>query len=160
MKLNEDILQIFNKDWALVTAGNGKRFNTMTIGWGGLGTLWSKPVATVYVKPCRYTHEFMDDSEYFTVSFYDEQYKRALGILGSKSGRDCDKVKESGLTPRLLEKGVTFAEAYVTLVCKKIYRQDMDIKQIPQDAIDRYYRGEAPHTMYIGEVIDVVYRER
>lgn len=156
MKLDENILQIFNKDWALITAGDEKRFNTMTIGWGGLGTLWSKPVATVYVKPIRYTHEFLEGNEYFTVSFFDEKYKKSLGVLGTKSGRDCDKVKESGLTPKFLPCGVTFCEAYVTLVCKKIYRQDLDLDAIPQDAKNKYYTGEAPHTMYIGEVVDVV----
>lgn len=159
MKFDENMLQIFNKDWALVTAGDEKRFNTMTIGWGGVGTLWSKPVATVYVKPCRYTHEFLESNEYFTVSFYDEKYKKALGLLGTKSGRDCDKVKESGLSPRFLQHGVTFEQAYVTLVCRKIYRQDMDIDAIPQFAAERYYQSEAPHTMYVGEVTDVVYSD-
>lgn len=156
MKLDENILQIFNKDWALVTAGDEQNFNTMTIGWGGLGTLWSKPVATVYVKPCRYTHEFLERNEYFTISFFDGKHKTALGVLGSKSGRDCDKVALSGLTPRFLAHGVTFCEACTTLVCKKIYRQDLDPNAIPQDARDRYYQSEAPHTMYVGEVVDVV----
>lgn len=156
MKLDENVLQIFNSDWALVTAGDKNKFNTMTIGWGGLGTLWSKPVATVYVKPCRYTHEFLEKNEYFTVSFYDGKYKKALGLLGTKSGRDCDKVAESGLTPRFLPNGVTFDEAYVTLVCRKIYRQDMDLNAIPQFAVDRYYLNEAPHTMYVGEVTQII----
>ena len=156
MKLDENILQIFNKDWALVTAGDKERFNTMTIGWGGLGTLWSKPVATVYVKPIRYTHEFLETNDYFTVAFFDESHKKALGLLGSVSGRDCDKVQQSGLTPRFLPHGVTFCEAYTTLVCKKIYRQDLDLASIPQDAVNRYYQGEAPHTMYIGEVVEIV----
>ncbi len=156
MKLDENVLQIFNSDWALVTAGDKNKFNAMTIGWGGLGTLWSKPVATVYVKPCRYTHEFLERSEYFTVSFYDGKYKKVLGLLGTKSGRDCDKVAESGLTPRFLPNGVTFDEAYVTLVCRKIYRQDMDLNAIPQFAVDRYYLNEAPHTMYVGEVTQVI----
>ncbi len=156
MKLDENILQIFNKDWALVTAGSKDRFNTMTIGWGGLGTLWSKPVATVYVKPIRYTHEFLENNEYFTVGFFDEKYKHSLGVLGTKSGRDCDKVALSGLTPRFLPNGVTFCEAYTTLVCKKIYRQNLDLNAIPQDAIARYYQGEAPHTMYIGEVVEII----
>ena len=71
----------------------------MTISWGGLGTIWNKPVATVYVRNTRYTHEFMDNNEYFTVSFYPEECKSVLGVLGSKSGRDMDKMKETGLTP-------------------------------------------------------------
>lgn len=156
MKLNTEILEIFNKDWALVTAGTKEKYNTMTIGWGGLGTLWSKPVATVYVKPIRYTHEFLDANEYFTVSFFDEQYRKALGHLGTVSGKDCDKVAESGLTPLFLANGVTFAEAYITVVCKKIYRQDMDLAAMPQFAIDRYYQTEEPHTMYVGEVVNVI----
>lgn len=156
MKPELNTLQIFNKDWALVTAGDKQSFNTMTIGWGGLGTLWSKPVATVYVKPCRYTHGFMERNDYFTVSFFDGKYKKELGVLGTKSGRDCDKVALSGLTPRFLPNGVTFCEACTTLVCKKIYRQDLDLNAMPQDAVDRYYQGEAPHTMYIGEVVDII----
>ncbi len=156
MFFDEKTLQLFNKEWALVTAGDKSRFNTMTIGWGGLGTLWSRPVATVYVKPLRYTHQFLDSNPYFCVSFFDERYKKALGLLGSKSGRDCDKVAESGLTPLFLDNGVTFAEAYATLLCKKIYRQDMDLSAIPQFAVDRYYQGEAPHTMYVGEVVQIV----
>lgn len=157
MKPDENSLQIFNKDWALLTAGDKDNFNTMTIGWGGLGTLWSKPVVTVYVKPCRYTHEFAERSEYFTVSFFDGKHKDALGVLGTKSGRDCNKVALSGLTPRFLEHGVTFDEACTTFVCKKIYRQDLDLDAIPQDARDRYYQTEAPHTMYVGEVVEILH---
>ncbi len=157
MQLDENMLQLFNKDWALVTARKGDSFNTMTIGWGGLGTLWSRPVVTVYIKPCRYTHEFMESDDCFTVSFFDQRYRSALALLGSKSGRDCDKVAESGLTPRVLDDGVTFAEAYVTLVCRKIYRQDLDLTAIPDFARDRYYRDEPPHTMYVGEVTDIIH---
>lgn len=156
MQLDTNVLQIFNKDWALVTAGERDHYNTMTIGWGGLGTLWSKPVATVYVKPVRYTHDFLESNDYFTVSFYPEKYVQALGILGTLSGRDGDKVAQSGLTPLFLEHGVTFAEASVTLVCKKIYRQDLDVSAMPKSAVDRYYYNEAPHTMYIGEVVEVI----
>ena len=157
MEFNFDkALDIFHTDWALLTSGDRESYNTMTIGWGGLGTLWSKPVATVYVKPIRYTHEFLERNEYFTVSFFPEKYKKALGLLGSKSGRDCDKVAEAGLTPRYLEHGVTFQEAEVTLVCRKIYRQDMDTQNMPKDVIENYYASEAPHTMYIGEVIGTI----
>lgn len=156
MQLDTNILQIFNKDWALVTAGDENNFNTMTIGWGSLGTLWSKPVATVYVKPIRYTHRFLEANDYFTVSFFGEQHRDALRILGTLSGSDCDKVTKSGLTPQFLPHGVSFCEAEVTIVCKKIYRQDMDLNAIPQDALQRYYQSEAPHTMFIGEVVDII----
>ena len=147
-------LNTFNQDWALVTAGTIDHFNTMTISWGGMGTLWSRPVATVYVKPCRYTHDFMEENDYFTVSFFPEKYRGDLSILGSKSGRDGDKVALTSLTPEAGEHWVTFREAEQVLVCRKIYRQDLDLSAIPEWAVKAHYRTEAPHTMYIGEVID------
>ena len=137
-----------------MTAGTIDHFNTMTISWGGMGTLWSRPVATVYVKPCRYTHDFMEENDYFTVSFFPEKYRGDLSILGSKSGRDGDKVALTSLTPEAGEHWVTFREAEQVLVCRKIYRQDLDLSAIPEWAAKAHYRTEAPHTMYIGEVID------
>lgn len=157
MDFNVNSFKIFDQDWALLTAGTKDHFNAMTISWGGLGTLWSKPVATVYVMPTRYTHEFMDSSEYFTLGFYPDQYRKALGQMGTLSGRNCDKVALSGLTPKALEQAVTFAEAKATLVCRKIYRQDLDTAAMPADVASVYYEKGAPHTMYIGEVVDILY---
>ena len=154
-----EIFDLFDKKWALVTAGDPESFNTMTISWGGLGTLWSRPVATVYVKPVRYTHEFMDSSEYFTVSFFGEEHRKALGLLGSRSGRDCDKVALSGLTPVKCGSSVAFKEAETVLLLKKLYRQDLELSQIPDFAVRTYYGTEAPHTMYIGEVKEIVSAE-
>ena len=126
MDFHANSFDIFDKQWALLTAGTELRFNTMTISWGSLGTLWGKPIVTVYVKPIRYTHDFMEQNDYFTVSFYEKDYRRALEVLGTLSGRDGDKVAKAGLTPKALEHGMTFQEAKVTLLCKKIYRQDLD----------------------------------
>lgn len=156
MDFYADSFDIFNKEWALLTAGKIDRCNTMTISWGGLGTLWGKPVATVYVKPVRYTHEFMEQNEYFTVSFYAGKYRSALSLLGSLSGRDGDKIAKAGLTPKALESAVTFKEAKTTLVCRKIYRQDLDTAQMPAEVVSSYYAEEAAHTMYIGEVVDII----
>lgn len=156
MELNANIFEQFDKKWALLIAGTEGSFNTMTISWGGLGTLWSRPVATVYVKPCRYTYEFMERNDYFTVSFFPEDYKKDLGLLGSKSGRDGDKLALTSLHAKPLENGMGFAEAELTLVCKKLYFQDLDASRIPEDALDRYYKTEAPHRMYIGEVVDII----
>ena len=155
-KFNVDAFKKFDKQWALVTAGSPDRFNTMTVSWGGLGTLWSKPVATVYIKPVRYTHEFMEANDYFTVSFYPEAYRKALTLLGTLSGRDTDKVAQSKLTPVALKHGMTFKEAELTLVCRKIYRQDLDQKAMEAEVIKAYYSEEAPHTMYIGEVVEMI----
>ncbi len=156
MDFNANIFKLFNNEWALVTAGTEGRYNTMTISWGGAGTLWGRPVVTVYVKPVRYTHEFMEANDFFTVSFYPEQYRKALMLLGSASGRDGDKVAKAGLTPKFLDNAVTFAEAHTTLLCKKIYRQDLDLAAMPQSVIEASYKTEAPHTMYIGEVVEMI----
>lgn len=156
MEFNTDIFAQFNNKWALLSAGSMEKHNTMTISWGGMGTLWGKPVVTVYVKPVRYTYQFINDNDYFTVSFYPDQYKKALSLMGKLSGRDVDKDRESGLTVRDLEKAVTYREAEVTLLCKKIYFQDLDRANMPQKAVDMFYKVEEPHRMFIGEVVDII----
>lgn len=150
-----EIFSLFHRKWALLTAGTPERFNTMTVGWGGLGTLWGKPVVTVYVKPIRYTHEFMEESERFTLTFFGEEHRAALSLLGSRSGREGDKIAAAGLTPVFFESGVGFREAQCTIFAKKIYRQDLDRSAIPEDALARYYNGEPAHTLYVGEVTEV-----
>lgn len=150
-----------DQEWALLTAGTKEKYNTMTISWGGMGTIWNKPVVTVYVKPIRYTYEFMENSKYFTISFYDDEYKADLGILGTKSGRDIDKVSLTKLTPHFLGSTVSFKESKLTIVCKKIYFQDLDmnnidIESIPKKDFERFYKNEPIHRMYIGEVIDII----
>ena len=151
-----DAFKVFDEGWALVTAGVQGDFNTMTVSWGGLGTLWSRPAATVYVKKNRYTHQFMEKNDLFTVSFFPESCKKALGWLGSHSGRDGDKVAAAGLTPVYLDGAVTFAEARATLVCRKMYAHDFDVSAVPADAAAAYYKSEPPHTIYIGEVIEII----
>lgn len=156
MEFTTDILSVFDKKWALLTAGTEDNFNTMTISWGGLGTLWGKPVATVYVRTSRYTHDFMDSNGYFTVSFYSEECRKVLGVLGSKSGREIDKMNESGLTPVKVGDSMSFQEAEVTLVCKKLFKQQLDVANIPKDVAKAMYEGQAPHDMYIGEIVDII----
>lgn len=153
MEFNTNIFEQYDKKWALLTAGDKYKFNTMTISWGGLGTLWNKPVATVYVRTSRYTNEFMKDNDYFTVSFYPEEYKKTLGVLGSKSGRDMDKIHESGLTPKEVENGITFAEAEVTLVCRKLISQRLEPENMIPEIAKQFYENEAEHDMYVGEVV-------
>lgn len=148
--------EIFNNTWALISAGPISNHNSMTISWGGMGTLWSKSVTTVYIKPCRYTYKFMEENEYFSLSFFDDEYKKALGVMGSKSGRDVDKDALSGLTPIEHDKVVVYKEAKLTLICKKIYYNDLDINHIPEEVVERYYKIEEPHRMYVGEVIEII----
>ncbi len=151
-----DAYDTFHRSWALVTAGQMDHFNTMTISWGGIGCLWGKPVATVYVRPSRYTYEFMEQYDHFTVSFYPDECHRALGVLGQKSGRDCDKVGLVGFDPVPFGESVTFAQAKTTLLCRKIYWQDLDPDHIPNDIREKHYvEGERLHRIYIGEILAV-----
>lgn len=157
MNFTTDIFEQFDKKWALLTAGTKDKFNTMTISWGGLGTLWGKPVITAYVRQSRYTHEFMDNNDYFTVSFYPEDYKKTLGVLGSKSGRDMDKIHDSGLVAKEYAGTVTFEEAELTLVCKKLFKQTLDVNSMPEDVRKQFYEGQSDHDMFIGEVVEIIH---
>ena len=156
MEFNTDIFAQFDKKWALLCAGSKEHHNTMTISWGGMGTLWGRPVVTVYVKPCRYTYGFMNESDYFTVSFYPEAYKKSLAVMGTKSGRDINKDEVSGLTVRPVGQAVTYKEAEATFLCRKIYWQDLVRENIPQEEIERFYTTEEPHRMFVGEVVEII----
>ena len=156
MRFETEIFSQFKTKWALLTAGDEKSFNTMTISWGGLGTIWGKPVATVYVRTSRYTHEFMDSNDYFTISFYPEDKHEILVVMGAKSGRDIDKMHYKGLTPIKAEASVTFKEAERTIVCRKLFKQRVEVGNIPKDIVEQYYSKDAPHDMYIGEVVAVL----
>lgn len=152
--------EAFHRSWALVTAGEMGHFNTMTVSWGGVGCLWNRQVCTVYVRPSRYTYEFMEQYDHFTVSFYPEEYKKPLGLLGSVSGRDCDKVGKAGFDPIPFGGSVTFAQAKTTFLCKKLYCQDMDPAQVPADVRERFYgEGETYHRIYVGEIVGVLGEE-
>ena len=150
----------FARSWALVTAGEMGNFNTMTVSWGSIGSLWNRQVCTVYIRPSRYTCEFMEQYDFFTVSFYPEECKKALGILGHRSGRDCDKVALAGFDPVPFGGSVTFAQAKTTFLCKKLYSQDMDPAQIPADVEEKFYgEGETYHRIFIGEIVGVLGEE-
>ena len=151
-----DIFTQFDKKWALLCAGTKEHHNTMTISWGGMGTLWSKPVVTVYVKPNRYTYGFMNDNDYFTISFYPEQYRKAMAVMGSVSGRDTNKDEAAGLTPKAAGQVTTYEEAEVTIICRKIYWQDLIRSNIPKEAVEKFYTKERPHRMFVGEVVEII----
>jgi len=158
-----DVFRMFNDRWALVTAGNIEHYNTMTIGWGSLGTIWGPPhngrsIVTVYVSPDRYTHEFLEKNDYFTVSFFPEEYRRDLALLGSRSGRDGDKVALTALTPLAVEHGVDFAQAELTFVCRKLYSHQFEAEKVPEEVHDWIYTRVSPHTMFIGEIVEAIER--
>ena len=159
--LNVDIFRLFNQDWALLTAGSIQDYNAMTISWGQLGSLWGGPgkaknIATVFVKPLRYTFAFMEKQDIFTICWFPKEYRKDLGLLGSKSGRDGDKIAQTALKPKALPQGVGYEQASLTLVCKKIYSQPLQKANIPSDAIAAFYTDEEPHHMYIGEGVSLL----
>lgn len=143
-------------EWGFITAGTIDDFNTMTIAWGQTGTMWWKPVVTAYVVPTRHTYGYVNDNDYFTIQLFPEGHREDLQLLGSRSGRDGDKVAETKLTPVACEHGVTFAEASLTLVCKKLYRQPMETELMPQDVAEQYYAAQPAHEAYIAEIVDVI----
>lgn len=158
-ELNTSPVKMIAEDWALLTAGNLSAFNTMTVSWGGVGELWGKDVAFVFVRPQRYTYEFMENSEYFTLSFFGGEYKKELGICGAKSGRDVDKCKETGLIPMAAEQAVTFEQAKTVLVCRKVAFQDIDPKGFLDASIMDTYAAKDYHRMYVGVIEKVLVAE-
>lgn len=142
----------FNNDWALVTSGTKDKFNSMTISWGSMGTLWFKDIITIYIRPSRYTFELLNSCDTFTISFYDNKYKNELGIFGKYSGRDTNKVELTKFNPIYLEDGITYKEAKETIVLKKIYVQQLD-KNLIVNEDNIYNSDEDEHYMIIGEVI-------
>ena len=140
-------------EWALVTAGDEEASNTMTVSWGGLGVVWGKNVATIYIRPQRYTKEFVDTAERFTLSFYGPEYKEALNVLGSESGRDTDKVAQVGFTPVYLDGTTAYEQADLVLVCRKLYADDIKPERFIDQTCDAdFYPEHDYHTMYIAEV--------
>lgn len=155
--LDQNVFSLIGDQWMLITAGKQDQCNTMTASWGGLGVLWGKPVATVYIRPQRYTLEFVEREDTFTLCFFGEQYRKALALCGSKSGRDVDKVKECGFTVATAEGAPYFEEADLVLVCKKAYWQDMDPTHFLDGEIDsKWYPGKDYHRIFIGEIVEVL----
>ena len=138
--LSENPDRLFRLETALLAAGTPERFNMMTVGWGGLGALWGMPMAAVFVRPSRYTLEFVDQNPLFALSFFGDGQKEALARLGSLSGRDIDKMNDSGLTPTFVDGAPAFSEARLVLVCRKMYRQTMDLSLVTDEYREKISR--------------------
>ena len=146
------------KDMALLTAGTKDKFNSMTIKNAAAGWVWSKEAFIAFVKPERYTWEFVRDNDWFTVSYFPKQMDGIHQVFARKSGRETDKVRETGLTPEFPENEITYKEACEVFVCRKRYMKQLDPVQIPEDVLQRYAKesdiifGE-PHYAVIGEIV-------
>ena len=146
--------ELISKQWMLISAGSANSWNTMTASWGGVGVIWGKPSATCYIRHSRYTKEFVDNNEYFTMTFLQDGHRDALNLLGSKSGSDMDKMHDSGLTPIFVDGQPTFAEAELVLVCRKRCSTEIPPEDIlQQETLDKWYGDKDYHAMYIGEIV-------
>ena len=159
-EITDNTFKLLDKDWMLVTAGNLKHFNTMTASWGHLGIMWNLPTAIVYIRPQRYTYEFTNKYPDYTLTFFPEKFRPALQFCGSRSGRDCNKVAETHLTPIQTERGnVIYEEARLVLECRKIYEDDLKKKNflLPEVAKKHYPKNDF-HKFYMGEIVNVLVR--
>ena len=158
-RLTPEILHVFGRQPPLLTAGDKTGLNTMTIGWCQLGRLWNLPVCTVYVRPERYTYQFMESHDYFTVSILPEEAKKVTALCGSKSGREVDKVKECGFTVAQAQGGAPyFEQADLVFVCRKRMVVPMDPAAMPQDVKEKWYENDY-HIMYWGEIVETLVRK-
>lgn len=153
-ELNENFIDLIGNKWMLVTAKDGEKVNTMTASWGGVGELWNKNVTFTFIRPTRYTYEFVEQGNLFTLSFFDEEYREKLAYLGKVSGRDEDKIGKMGLT--VVKDGDIsyFDEAKYVLVCRKLYKDDIEMENFTdKDFGEKIYAEGNLHRMYVSEIL-------
>lgn len=155
-KIPGNIIKMLSEDWMLITAGTDAGFNMMTASWGGLGYLLEKPVAFCFINPARHTYPLMEKNDTYTLTFYTEAYREVLNYCGTVSGKDKDKVKESGLTPISTPAGSkAFSEAWMIIECRKLISQPLSTESISNEKVREEWLGKQMNKMYIGEIINV-----
>ena len=154
-ELEGNPFQMIDKQWMLITAGNEEKANTMTASWGGLGVLWFKPVSFAFIRPTRYTYEFTEREDAYSLCFFSEEYRDALKLCGTVSGRDRDKIAEAGLTLRYEDGVPYFDEADTVMICRKMAVQDMDPAGFVDPTVEKHYNNDY-HRVYIGEITKVL----
>jgi flavin reductase (DIM6/NTAB) family NADH-FMN oxidoreductase RutF len=159
--ISENAIRLIGSDWMLISAGDKDKFNTMTASWGAIGFMWNKPCVFFFIRPQRYTFEFAEKNETLSLSFFDEKYRKALGVCGSKSGRDTDKIAEAGITPAFTENGTPyFVEAKLVLECRKMYAQMLNAESfIEKPLIDKWYPEADFHKMYVAEIVGALQKQ-
>lgn len=143
------------REWFLIAAGDRDGYNMMTASWGFMGVMWGKPSVQIVVRPTRYTYDFLNKHEIFTLSWFDEKYRGALSFCGSNSGRDVNKTEKTGLTPVFTDGGVAFEESSLTLVCRKVFTMPMDKNGLDKSVDAKWNSTDPIHCEFIGEIIKV-----
>lgn len=147
--------------WMLVSAQKEGNTNTMTASWGGFGVMWNKEVVFVVIRPQRYTKEFIDSADDFTLSFFEDSFKKTLSYLGKVSGRDEDKIANSGLTLKMLDDSPYFEEAETVIFAKKLYAQPMGAEFfLDKHVEEQWYPNKDHHILYIAEVTKILHKEK
>ena len=152
----DSIALTMRQDWAVLSAGESGHYNAMTIGWAYFGCLWNIPSAMVFVRESRYTLEFLEKYDRFAISFYPPEYHKALITMGHKSGRNVDKAAITGFVPKFVEGSVTFEQACLTVICRKMYSQWMDMSAFPSAVVDRFYSKGNVHKMFAGQIVSIL----
>lgn len=154
----DDVFSLIGERWMLVSAcDESGKANAMTASWGGMGVLWGKKVVFVFIRPQRYTKKFVDSAEKFSLSFFDESYKKMLGYMGKVSGKDEDKIAKSGLTLDIKDGAPVFKESSLTLICRKLYRQTLkEDCFIDKSNIEKWYPQKDYHDVYVAEIVEEI----
>lgn len=155
----ENTIKLIGSDWMLITASDKDKVNTMTASWGCMGVLWNKNVCVAFIRPQRYTYEFVENSNTLSLSFFDEKYKEALRFCGSRSGRDCDKFKETGLSYEFDEDTPVIEQARLIIECRKLYADDLRKNNFLISEPLSHYKDGDYHRFYICEIEKVLIRE-
>ncbi len=153
----DNIFKLIGKDWMLVAAQKDGKVNAMTASWGFGGVMWGKNAVVVGIRPQRYTKEFVDNGDTFSITILPESYRETMSYFGTVSGRDEDKIAKTGLTVAHDENTPYFEEGRLVLICKKMYSQEIKEENfIDKSIIDKWYPNKDYHMMYVAEIIDVL----
>lgn len=156
-EIERNTFNLIGNDWMLITAENDKKVNTMTASWGGLGVFCNKDVAFTFIRPQRYTKEFVDNSDTFSISVFPDKYRNELSYLGKVSGRDENKIEKANLTVKHKNGTPYFEEANLVLICNKMCATDLSADSfIQKELCDKFFASDDFHTLYISEIIKVL----
>ncbi|HUT81706.1 MAG TPA: flavin reductase [Candidatus Bathyarchaeia archaeon] len=151
-EIPDNVIKLIGREWMLITSGSKDNYNMMTASWGGLGILWYKPVCFIFVRPSRYTYQFLEKNDYFSIGFFTNEYKSMLDFCGSKSGREINKMKEVNLTPIEDSNTLYFQESRMVFICKKLYMHDIKNENFLSEIREDIYKDDNYHRMYVCEI--------
>ncbi len=155
-ELNENLFDVLNNQWMLILAGSKENHNCMTASWGGFGSLWNKPVAFIFIRPQRYTLKFMKQNDFFTLNVFDEKWRAALELCGSKSGKEIDKTEATGLSLTDTIHSIAYQESRMVIECRKLYVDELKSENFLDKGIvpTHYPKGDF-HNLFIGEITSI-----